>query len=427
MSEIQTQRPTMGDLLKRFSDKETLSITQQVKGTIIFLAKNQALIDIENIGLGIVRGRELYNEEFLSRLKIGEEVEAIVLELDNELGYVELSFRAIGKDKLWEEIAQAYESKTIVDAKIRDANRGGFLVKVKGSDGFLPASLLSPAHAIKNASVGDNSLLSQMKKYVGQSFKVKIISINQETETLILSEKSVSDEIANFKMQKYKIGDVVDGTVVGVVDFGIFIRFDDDLEGLIHISEVAWKKVEDPKKDYRVGQKVQAKIVDIDKENRINLSIKQLLNNPWIDFSKATKPGDKFTGTVSKIVSYGAIVVNEHDVQGLCHISQLTEETLDNPSKIQEVVKIGETREFTVLSLETDEKLYLTLLPFKKAVKLQEELAANKEIEEAARIEAKAEKSLEKEQKTTEKTPAKETKEANTAAKKEVVKKEVKE
>lgn len=377
MSENQN-RPTMKDLLQKVSVSDELKIGDQISGKIIFLAKNQCLIEIRNIGLGIVRGKELYNEDFLAKLKIGEEIESIVIELDNELGMVELSFRAIGKDKIWQDIQQSFEDKLTVEARIKDANRGGFLVKVKGVDGFLPASLLSPTHAIKNATIEENSLLSQMKKYVGQIFNVKIININTETETLILSEKSVSDEIARVKLQKFSIGQTIEGTVVGVVDFGVFVRFDDDLEGLVHISEIAWKKVEDPRKDYKIGQKVSAKIIDIDDENRINLSVKQLMQNPWASFAKASKPGDKFVGTISKIVSYGVIVVNDQDIQGLCHITQLSEEPLDSPAKIHDILKVGQSKEFTVLSLDSDEKLYLTLLEFDKATEIQKNLSNSK-------------------------------------------------
>ena len=374
MSQVKEVQPTMADLLKRVSNTAELKVGDQISGKLIFVAKNEVLLDIENIGLGIVRGRELYNEEYLARLKVGEVVEAIILDLDNELGYIELSFRAIGRDKIWSEIKQAYDSGSIIEARIRDANRGGFLVKVHGIDGFLPASLLSPAHAIKQVGIEDKSLLNQMKKYVGQTFNVKILSINPEADTLIVSEKSVSDELAQVKLKKYKVGDVVETVVVGAVDFGLFVRFDSDLEGLIHISEIAWKKVEDPRQDYKVGDKVRAKIVEIDKDNRINLSIKQLLSNPWIDFSKHTQPGDKFVGKVSKIVSYGAIVVNEDDIQGLCHISQISEEQIDSPAKIHDVLKVGEVKEFTVLGVDAEEKLYLTLLPFELAKTVQDNL-----------------------------------------------------
>jgi ribosomal protein S1 len=213
-----------------------------------------------------------------------------------------------------------------------------------------------------------------MKKYIGQTFNVKIISINPEADTLIVSEKSVSDELAQVKLKKYKVGDEVDTHIVGAVDFGLFVRFDSDLEGLIHISEIAWKKVEDPRQDYKVGDKVRAKIVEIDKDNRINLSIKQLLPNPWIEFSRHTQPGDKFVGRVTKIVSYGAIVVNDDDVQGLCHISQISEQLLDSPAKIHDVLKVGERKDFTVLGVDPEEKLYLTLLDFDVAKNIQESL-----------------------------------------------------
>ncbi len=374
MSEVKEVQPTMADLLKRVANTTELNIGDQISGKVIFVAKNEVLLDIENVGLGIVRGRELYNEEYLSRLKVGETIEAIILDLDNELGMAEMSFRAIGRDKIWSEIKEAYDAGVPIEAKIRDANRGGFLVKVHGIDGFLPASLLAPTHAIKQVGVEDKSLLNQMKKYIGQIFNVKIISINPEADTLIVSEKSVSDEIAQVKLRKYKVGDIVEATIVGAVDFGLFVRFDSDLEGLIHISEIAWKKVEDPRQGNKVGDKVQAKIVEIDKDNRINLSIKQLLPNPWIEFSKTTKPGSKFVGKVSKIVSYGAIVVNDDDIQGLCHITQISETPLESPAKIHEVLKLGEVREFTVLGIDAEEKLYLTLLDFEKAREIQDTL-----------------------------------------------------
>lgn len=380
---VNERQPTMKDLLKHVSDRNEPKVGDQLQGKIIYIAKNEVLMDIENLGIGIVRGKELYNEEYLSRLKIGEIIDAILVDLDNELGLMELSFRAIGRDKIWAEIKESYEQNKTVECKIRDANRGGFLIKVQGIDGFLPASLLSPAHAIKQVGIEDKSLINQMKKYVGQTFNVKIISINPDMDTLIVSEKAFSDEIAQAKLSKYKVGDVVEGYVVGAVDFGIFVRFDEQLEGLVHISEIAWKKVEDPRREYKIGDKLKAKIVEIDKDNRINLSIKQILPNPWIEFAKKTKPGDKFVGKVAKIVTYGAIIVNDEDIQGLCHISQMSETPLESPAKIHEVLKVGEEREFTILSVSSEEKLYLTLLDFERAKEIEKDIAHKQEEKQA--------------------------------------------
>jgi small subunit ribosomal protein S1 len=389
MSEINNQQPNMSDLLKHVGTANDLNVGDKVSGKIIAIAKNELLIDVENIGIGIVRGKELYNEEYLSRLNVGEEVEALIINLDNEKNMIECSFRAIGKDKIWKEITEAYEQKKTVEAKIREANKGGFLVKIHGVDGFLPASQLSPTHAIKTVIGEEKSLLNQMKKYIGQVFNVKILSINPDADSLVASEKAVSDEISGQKLSKYKVGDAVDAVIVGVVDFGLFLRFDDDLEGLVHISEIAWKKIEDIKKEMSIGTKVKAKIIEIDKENRINLSIKQTIPNPWIEFVKNAKQGDKFEAKVIKIVSYGAIVANPQDIQGFVHISQLSEVPLDSPSKIHEILRVGETKSFTVIDTRED-KLSLSILELEKALKIQSviEEKANREALEAQQLQA---------------------------------------
>ena len=381
MSEIINNQPNMSDLLKHVGSNNDLNVGDKVSGTIITIAKNELLLNIENIGIGIVRGKELYNEEYLSRLKLGEEVEALVITLDNDRNMIECSFRAIGRDKIWKEITEAHTNKKTVEAKIKEANRGGFLVKIHGVDGFLPASQLAPAHAIKTVLGEEKSLLNQMKKYIGQVFNVKILSINPEVDSLVASEKAVSDEISSLKLSKYKIGDMVDATVVGVVDFGVFLRFDDELEGLVHISEIGWKKIEDIKKEIGVGAKVKARIIEIDKEGRINLSIKQTVTNPWFEFVKSAKQGDKFEAKVVKIVSYGAIVINSKDIQGFVHISQLSEVPLESPSKIHEILKVGETKEFVIVDTRED-KLSLSILPLETAFRIQ------KNTEDRARQEA---------------------------------------
>ena len=370
-----TNKPTMSDLLKKVGTINDVKVGETVSGTIIFINKNEVLIEIPNIGLGSVRGREMYNEEYVSRLKIGETIEAQVIELDNENSQIGLSLRALGRDKIWSEINELFNNKITVSAKIRDANRGGFLVRVNGVDGFLPASLLSSIHSIKAVANEERSLITQMKKYVGQSFDVKIININPENESIVVSEKSVSEEITNEKLAKYKSGDSVEGTIVGIVDFGLFVRFDEELEGLVHISELAWKKIEDPRKEFAIGQALKVKILDIDKENRINLSIKQLLQNPWVNFAKTAQVGTNFTGTVTKITNYGVMVSNEDSIQGLCHITQISNPAVKSAAAIYDILKVGDKKDFTILTLdmeENDGKLYLTLLPLEDAVAVQE-------------------------------------------------------
>jgi small subunit ribosomal protein S1 len=363
--------PSMMDLMKHVGTKNEINVGDKIKGKILNIAKSELLLDIENIGLAIIRGKETYNEEYLAHLKVGEIAEAVVIGLDNNLNCIEASFKAIGKDKMWSELNKAFEAKQTVEAKIREANRGGFIVRVMGVEGFLPASQLAPAHAVKSISGEDKSLLNQMKKYVGQTFNVKIIGVNPDNESIVVSEKAVSEEISNLKLSKYKVGDTVDAHIVGVVDFGVFLRFDEDLEGLVHISEIAWKKIEDIKKELQIGNKVKAKIIDIDQDNRINLSIKQTIPNPWIEFAKGCKTGDEFEGTITKIVGSGAVVLNSDDIQGFCHISQISETPIDTPSKIHEHLKNGQTKKFTVLDVQED-KLVLTLLLLEVALNIFE-------------------------------------------------------
>ncbi|MBC7406391.1 MAG: S1 RNA-binding domain-containing protein [Candidatus Parcubacteria bacterium] len=399
---IQDQnKPTMSNLLSAVSnaasESTSIKVGDKIEGKVIFVVKNQVLIQIENIGIGVIRGKELYTDDYISKLQIGEIVEAMVLALDSELGALELSFKSIGHDKVIAEIKEAIDNKTTVDAKIREVNRGGFMVKVRGIEGFLPASLLSPTHAIKQIGTEDKSLLNQMKKYVGQIFKVKIISLNPDSESIIVSERAVNDELITEKLNKYKIGDVVEGVIAGAVDFGLFVRFDENLDGLVHISEIAWKKVDDPRNEYKKGDKVTVKIIDIDKENRINLSIKQTMTNPWTQFVKASKVGDAFKGKIGKIVSYGVIVVNEDtDIQGLCHISQISDPILDNPTKIHDLLKLGDIKEFKILSLDNSEKLYLTLLEdFDKALQIQTEIVAKQEADKAVHMQAREDRARE--------------------------------
>jgi len=404
LKEIQQNQPTMTDLLKRVGDIAAVNVGDVIKCKVIFVVKNQVLVEIPNIGIGIIRGKELYSEDYTSDLNVGQEVEGLVIALDNELGTVELSFRAIGHDKMWSEINLQHQEKTIIDAKIKSVNRGGFLVRLKGVDGFLPASLLSPAHSVKQVGTEEKSLLNQMKNYLGQTFKVKIVNINPDTENVIVSEKAVSDELTMAKLQKYKSGDTIDGIIAGIVDFGMFVRFDEDLDGLVHISEIAWKKVDDPRREYKVGDKVKAKIIDIDQDNRINLSIKDTIVNPWIDFAKKYKAGDKFVGKITKIVTYGLIAVSEMgDIQGLCHISQVTYPVLESSTQLNEDIKVGDSMEFTILNMDAEEKLYLTRLDADKAAKVQIELQKTKDSEVKIAINETAESTQVKPAKVTKK------------------------
>lgn len=386
LNESLDAQPSMNDLLNYATATpgvfKDINVGEVVKGSVLSISKNEVLIDLPMLGLGVVRGMELYNDEYLSSIKPGAEIEALVINLENEKGMVELSFRAIGRDQIWNELQDIYEKKGSTEAKVVHANRGGLMVKVRGVIGFLPASLLSPSHSIKQTSLSEsNTLLKQMQKYIGQSFSVKIDDLDRESDKLIVSEKAVSDEMVGQKLSKYKVGDVIEGRVSGIVDFGLFIRFDTELEGLIHISELAWKKVEDPRESFSLGQLVKAKIISIDGDGRVNLSIKQTQDNPWVNFSETTKVGTVIKARVSKITTYGAICVTENQIQGLCYIGQMSETPIDNPSKIHDILKVGQEYDFTVIEIHpSDYRLSLSLLPYDVAVKIDSEIKAKRDL-----------------------------------------------
>ncbi len=323
-----------------------------LEGTILSVGKNEVYIDIEGYGLGVVRGRELYDETVrLDSLKIGDKVFASVLEPENKEGNIELSFRAAGQERVWQTLQDRMRSREIIKTKILDANKGGLMVEVNGVIGFLPVSQLSTEHYPRVEDGDKNKILEVLKGYVGTIFNVQIITADAEEEKLIVSEKAVGEEALRAKISKLKIGDVVEGEVSGIVDFGIFIKFGEGLEGLVHISELAWSRIEHPKDLYKVGQKLQAQVITIDRD-RISLSVKRLQADPWLESIKKYEVGQVVKGKVTKVMPFGAFVELDPDIYGLVHSVELSSEEAKDPS---EVVSVGDEKEFKIISIEPQE------------------------------------------------------------------------
>ena len=339
----------MDDLLLRGEARAIPRVGELIEGTVISAAKNEVLLDIEGLTIGIVRGKEIYDESGeYSEVNPGDKVSATVLELENENGQMELSFRYAGHQKAWNQLEELRGSQEVTEAKIMDANKGGLMIKVGNVIGFLPVSQLTTEHYPRVDGGDKNKILGILKKYVGQNFRVKVIDLNENEEKLIVSEKAAWEEKQNKSLAKYKLGDVVTGKVTGVVDFGAFIEFDDGLEGLIHISELAWQRIDDPKEVIRVGDTVKAEIISID-DSRVSLSIKKLLMDPWKNIDKKYQVGQKVTGRVLKLNPFGAFVELDQDIHGLIHISEL------NENRKKKEITEGETYEFYIISIEPKE------------------------------------------------------------------------
>lgn len=342
---------SMGELMDSGAEIRVLKPGDMVEGTMISVSKNEVYIDLAGYGIGVVRGRELYDDQAtLNSLKPGDKITASVVETENREGNVELSLRVAGQERVWQKLRDYMESREIVSTKILAANKGGLMIELNNVTGFLPVSQLSLEHYPRVEDGDKNKILSILNSYVGTNFNVQVITADMNEEKLIVSEKAVHEEEMHSKMSELKIGDVITGQITGVVDFGVFVKFG-ELEGLVHISELAWQRIENPKDLFKVGDTVKAKIIAIEK-GRVSLSIKQLQNDPWAEAVKKYQIGQVVKGTISKIMSFGVFVELDKDIQGLAHLVELSH---DPVKSAEDVVKTGEEYEFKVISIEPAE------------------------------------------------------------------------
>ena len=322
-----------------------------VEGTVIASGKQEVLVDIDGIGVGVVRGTEVYDEsgEF-SNMQPGATVSATVLELDNERGEMELSFRFAGHQKAWGDLKQLANSGEMVNAKVVDANKGGLMVKIGNVAGFLPVSQLSAEHYPRVEGGDKSRILVALKQFVGIEIPVRILDVNDADSKLIVSEKAAVEEQRRSALAGYAVDQVISGKVSGVVDFGIFVEFGDGLEGLAHISELAWRRLDHPKELFTVGQPVQAKIIGLD-GIRISLSLKALQEDPWQTAAARYVVGQTVHGTILKINPFGAFVELDAQIHGLCHVTELE---VPAESKPEDAYHVGQTYDFRIISLEPE-------------------------------------------------------------------------
>ncbi len=382
------------DLKTLLADKEYLQIPKVgdvVKGTVINTGKNEIRVDIQGYKTGVVRGREIFEEAAeYKNLKSGTEVEATVIDLENEMGEVELSFRYAGQQRAWDSLRKLMGSGELIPAKIIEANKGGLLVTVSHLSGFLPVSQLSPDNYPRVTGGDKSKILEKLKSFVGTSMQVKVIDVNEREEKLIVSEKAVWEEAQKGVLDKYKVGDKVEGAITAIADFGVFVKFD-NLEGLVHISEIAWQRIDHPRDLLKVGDTVKAEIIGIE-GSKIFLSMKKLIEDPWKRVGDKYKVGDLVEGKILKINPFGLFVELDRDIHGLAHVSELSKKPLKN---VTEAGTVGETKKFKIVSIEPDQhRLGLSLKAMedggKEAKEDKKEEKAEAKVEEKTE-EAKAE------------------------------------
>jgi small subunit ribosomal protein S1 len=335
-----------------------LSVGSIVEGRVVARDRSALFVDLGIQGTGIIYGREFYEvKEVIKGLAIGDIIHAKVVETENEEGYRELSLQDATKDINWQKLRELKESQEIIKVKISGVNKGGLLTNINNIPAFLPVSQLSPENYPRVADADKAKILKELQKFIGRTMEVKVLDLLAEENKLILSEKAKTEQMLKAILQKYKKGDVIEGKITGIADFGVFIRFpvieenskEDTVEGLIHISELDWQLVSNPAEVVKVSEVIKAQIIDIN-NNQVFLSLKSLKENPWEKIEKDYKKGDVIKGKVISFSPFGAFIEVLPKIRGLCHISEFSSQ-----KDMEEKLSVGNSYDFEVLLIEPKE------------------------------------------------------------------------
>ncbi len=327
-----------------------------VEGVVIAVSKAAVYIDLHPFGTGIIYGREfLVARDVIRKIQPGDKIAAKIVGTDNPEGYTELSLKEARQALIWAEAEEMVAKKIVIDLPVKDANKGGLILEWQGIQGFLPASQLKAEHYPRVEDADKDKILEALRKFVGAPLSVSILSALPKEGKLIFSEKSGEQQEKQLIIDHYNVGDEADGTVTGIVDFGVFIKLEEGLEGLVHISEIDWALVEDPRKLFTVGQKVRVKIIEI-KDGKVSLSIKALKENPWHEAEKKYKKGDRVMGVIIKYNKHGALASIEEGVAGLVHISEFESE-----DALRATLELGKTYPFIIALFDAkDQRMALS-------------------------------------------------------------------
>ena len=318
-----------------------------VEGKVIAVGRARVYIEILPFGTGLIYGREYMNaRDILRKVSPGDTIAAKVVDTGNEDGYIELSLKEARQALIWSDAENAVKKQIVMSLPVKEANKGGLIIEWQGIQGFLPASQLSAENYPRVEDGDKDKILNALNDLIGKSLSVIMITADQEKD-----EKEQ-------KVSRYNVGDVLPGIITGAVDFGVFVKLEEGLEGLVHISELDWGLVEDTRSLYKVGEPVNVKVIEV-KDDKISLSIKQLKENPWVSASKKYVKDQTVQGVIIKYNKHGALASIEEGVAGLVHISEFTSE-----QELRNALSLGQSYEFTITLFEPkDQRMTLS---FKK-------------------------------------------------------------
>jgi small subunit ribosomal protein S1 len=323
-----------------------------VEGIVSAIGRARVYIDIQPFGTGLIYGREYMNaRDILRKVSVGDTIAAKVVTTENEDGYIELSLKEARQALIWADAEEAVKRGTVLSLLVKEANKGGLIIEWQGIQGFLPASQLSAKNYPRVSDGDKDKILSALNALVGTHLSVVMITADQKEHKLIFSEKSLEEkEEKGEKITKYEVGSVVAGEVTGAVDFGVFVKLEPGLEGLVHISELDWGLVEDTKALYKVGQKVEVKIIEV-KDDKVSLSIKQLKENPWVGAGRKYAKDQIVDAVVIKYNKHGALASIEEGVAGLVHVSEFEKE-----ENLRAALSLGSVYKFKITLFEPSEQ-----------------------------------------------------------------------
>src|SRR3989344_1640204 len=328
-----------------------------VEGPVIAIGRARVFVDLHPFGTGIIYGREyLSAREALKNTNVGDLITAKVVGIEKKEGYIELSLREARQALIWSEAEQAMQKKTAFQLPITDANKGGLIINWQGIQGFLPASQLAPAHYPRVPDGDKEKIFVELKKLIGTKLDLLVITANPKEQKLIFSEKGAGSSERSTLVEKYHVGDTLDGVVTGATEFGVFVKLEEGLEGLVHISEMDWALVENPKTRFKVGEPVKVKVIEI-KDDKVSLSIKALLDDPWKAAGAKYKKNQRGDAVVLKYNKHGALASIEEGVAGLVHISEFAGE-----DALRAKLELGKVYPFTITFFEPKERR-MTLKP----------------------------------------------------------------
>lgn len=362
-AEVKTPAPAPQGLMNTIvhESPEPPKAGEIIEGTVSAIGRARVYIDLPPFGSGLIFGREYMNaRDILRKVSIGDTIAAKIVDPSNEDGYIELSLKEARQALIWSDADLATKDQTVFSLEVKEANKGGLILEWQGIQGFLPASQLSADNYPRVADGDKDKILVELNNLIGQFLSVIIITADQKEGKLIFSEKGPQEKVEKEeKVSHYEVGDILSGEVTGAVDFGVFVKIEDGLEGLVHISELDWGLVEDTRTLYSVGDKVQVKVIEV-KDDKISLSIKQLKENPWVTASKKYEKDQMVEGVVIKYNKHGALASIEEGVAGLVHISEFEDE-----AKLKEVLSLGSVHKFKITLFEPKEQRMT--LSFKEA------------------------------------------------------------